>query len=194
MQGIKKQSFIVVISLAITLGIVVAVSFLATRTTFVTTRKGSSQNTSHIVIGDASIAHTYMSLNELKSASTLIVMGTVVGQKSSVGNHGIVYTVSTLRVERILLGKPTTSSTVQVRQQGGIAPDGTRWIVEDFPLLNIGSRYILYLTPSPYAVEFYPVGAPQGVFVVNTNSSVSSLTAVGLSVKDVPLSTFIQEV
>ncbi|HCI79270.1 MAG TPA: hypothetical protein DHW02_06245, partial [Ktedonobacter sp.] len=120
--------------------------------------------------------------------------GTVNTQAVSTADHGTVYTISTIRVEHAFMSKSVAPQTVLVRQQGGVAPDGTQWIVDDFPLLKIGSRYILYLTPSPYGAEFYPVGAPQGVFVVNANTSVSSFTPVGVQVKDVPLNTFAQEI
>lgn len=122
----------------------------------------------------------------------MIVLGTVNSQTTSIGNHGIPYTTSVLSVERTLVGKLTKA--VSVRQTGGVMSDGTQMEVEGFPLLHIGSRYILFLTPSPVPPQMYPVGAFQGVFVVDTNKNVSSLSEQGLPIKDVPLDTFVQEV
>ena len=72
-----------------------------------------------------------------------------------------------------------------------------QWIVEDFPVLSSGNRYILFLTASPIAGEFYPVGAPQGVFTVSAGNQVNSYVTgplEGIPVHDVPLDQVIQAV
>ena len=192
MRGTKKRSFMLVITMNIIFGVVAIAGVVACQATPETTNKVSSSNTSRVVKINASLAHTYTSLKELKRDSILIVQGTVSRQTTSIGNHGIPWTTSTLSVERTLVGK--LPQAVLVRQTGGVTSDGTRWEVEDFPLLQIGSHYILFLTASPIPTELYPVGAPQGVFVVDKNNNVSSLNEEGLPVESIPLNTFVQEV
>jgi len=96
------------------------------------------------------------------------------------------------------MGKSTTGQTVVVKQIGGRTSDGTQWVMDGFPLLKIGTRYVLFLTPSLTPNVFYTVGAPQGVFVTNANGEVDSLTEpniqTGVSVQHVALATFIQNV
>jgi hypothetical protein len=64
-------------------------------------------------------------------------------------------------------------------------------VVSQFPSLQSGERYLLFLTPSPFPGEFYPVGAFQGVFTVSADGLVNNVSqaasATGVSVHDVPL-------
>ncbi|HZU70892.1 MAG TPA: hypothetical protein VFA09_26690 [Ktedonobacteraceae bacterium] len=192
MPNTSKHSPILAVLMKALLAIVMIAGIAACQQSPGMTSKKTSSSTSHIVMVDASLAHIYRSLKELKGDSTLIVLGTVNSQSTSIGNHGIPYTTSVLNIERTLLGKLTKK--VLVRQIGGIMSDGASMEVEGFPLLHIGSRYFLFLTPSPITAQMYPVGAYQGVFVVDTNNQVSSINGQGLPIKDVPLNTFVQEV
>lgn len=194
-----KRITLVIVSMTILLGIVAVVGIIV----FGTALHPAASNTStletsysspRIMLGDSSLTHVYQSLGELKKSSTLVVLGTVTAQSTAVGNHGVVSTISTFQIERALMSKSTTPTTVLVRQTGGVAPDGTQWVLKDFPLLQLNTRYILFLTPSQYSGVFYPVGAPQGVFVAGSSNLVSSLTTKGLSVRNVPFNTFLQEV
>ena len=147
---------------------------------------------------DATFAHNYTSLGEMKGASTLIVLGTVTGQTMVIGSHGVPSTLSTLVIERTLKHTSATVQTVVIKQLGGVTPDGSRWIVENFPSLTIGTRYVLFLTPSLNPGVFYPVGAPEGIYPVSTGGAVNSFTTeaahMGIAIQNVALDLFLQHV
>jgi hypothetical protein len=192
MHTFKKHHFMVIIILVIALGVIGVIGTSAFQEA--QSANQASGKTQHIVTLDGSLAHTYKSLGELKGDSTLIVVGTVSNQQTAVGNHGIPYTNSTFLIERTVMSKSSPSQTILVRQMGGVTSDGTQWVVEGFPLLQTGSRYVLFLTPALSPGEFYTVGAPQGVFTVSAGDTVSSFTNIGVSVKDLPTDTFIQQI
>ena len=134
-----------------------------------------------------SIAKPFPSWGALKGAATFIVLGTAGAQQSTVDQHGQPWTTTTVQVERSLAAKGTADATVRVRQLGGVTPNGTLAQSEDFPLLTVGGRYLLFLTPSPLSGEYYPVGAPQGVFAVTADGHVNSFSAVAAQI-GVPVS------
>ncbi len=181
-------------SIVILAGVAVIAGIVALRPTPVVRSSVPANTPSHVVKINLTLAHTYTSLKELKKDSTLIVLGNVQAQQTFIGAHGVPYTISTFNVERTVMSKSTPSQTVRVRQAGGVTPDGTRWYSEDFPLLQISVRYILFLTPSLDPAVLYPVGAPQGVFTVSASNTVSSFSEVGVLVKGVPLDTFVKEI
>ena len=194
-MGERKRISRVIVSIVVVLGIVIGFSIAACGTRSTASSKESPQKSqSRIMLGEASLAHVYHSLSEMKKSSTIIVLGTVSAQSVVVGLHGVPDTLSTIQVERVLMNALANPKTILVRQTGGVAPNGTQWVLQDFPLLQISSRYILFLTTGQNPGEFYPVGAPQGVFVVGSNNQVNSLTREGLSVTNAPFNTFLQEV
>jgi hypothetical protein len=158
----------------------------------------SSRSDPKVVKIDAVFDRSYTSLGELKGASTLIVLGTVTEQKVSLDSHGVPSTLSTLIIEHTLKGASSVGQAVEIKQPGGVIQDGTQWAMENFPLLKIGTRYFMFLTSSPLPGVFYPVGAPQGVYVVNANRAVNSLTTevaqMGVAVQNVPLDQFTRQV
>ena len=195
MRFTKKSKLRVVSGTILVIGIVVLASIVF----HIQTSTNLSQTTTPRVMRiQASLAHNFTSLGELKGASTLIVVGTMITQKTEIGNHGTPWTLSTLSIERTLMGKSAVGQTVVVKQMGGRTSDGTQWIMDGFPLLKIGTRYVLFLTPSLTLNVFYTVGAPQGVFLTNTNGEVDSLAGpnipTGVAVQHVALATFIQNV
>ncbi len=194
MLNVKKRSFIVIMSILILVGVVVIAGIVALRPTPVVRSNVPANTPSHVVKIDITLAHTYTSLKELKKDSTLIVLGNVQTQQTFIGAHGVPYTISTFNVERTVMSKSTPSQTVHVRQAGGVTPDGTKWYSEEFPLLQIGSRYILFLTPSPDPAVLYPVGAPQGVFTVSASNAVNSFSEVGVLVNNVAFDTFVKDI
>ncbi len=80
MPETSKHSLIVPTLMKILLVIGVIAGFTACQESPNTTSKISSSNTSHVVLVDASLAHTYKSLKDLKRDSTLIVLGTVISR------------------------------------------------------------------------------------------------------------------
>jgi hypothetical protein len=153
-----------------------------------------------VMIGEGSLARVYKSLGELKGASTLIVVGTVTKQRVVMDDPPSPNTLSTFAVARTVWSKGAQPQTIDVRQMGGTAPDGTRWISRDFPALQIGGHYLLFLTPGQNTGQYYPVGAFQGVFAIDVHQSVNPYTAdaahlgVGASISDVPLDQFVQSI
>lgn len=146
-----------------------------------------------------SFANSFTSWGELKGASTLIVLGTAGTHHASGGSATEApWTTTPVHVERLLKGDSGGTKTVLIRQLGGVGPDGSLWSSTDFPLLTPGQRYLLFLTPSLLQDQYYPVGAPQGVFSVTLDGRVNSYSAVvarvGVSVQDAAVEPLIQEV
>jgi hypothetical protein len=143
-----------------------------------------------------SIAKTFKSWGELKGASTLIAFATAGTQQGEIGVQGFPWTTTSVHVEQVLRGSAQVGQTVLVRQVGGTA-GGRTDVADEFPLLSPGTRYLLFLTPSPLSGQWYPVGAFQGVFTVSADGMVNSLvggTAGGMTVKDMALSEVVQAV
>lgn len=162
-----------------------------------TSSKHPTTASSHrIVYGSAQLARNYSSLGQLKGASTLIVLGKVTQQQTRIGSDNFPTTTSEIHVEKVLWSKGEHPQIVKVRQDGGTTADGTEWIMEDFPLFKVGERYLLFLTPSPYAGELYPTGAFEGAFKVDAQNKVNSYApdeaakGVGVNVHDLPLAMF----
>ncbi len=148
---------------------------------------------------DFSLAKSFPSWSALKGAASLIVLGTAGAQHITGGSPtSAPWTTTTIHVERVVQGAGASTQTVLVRQLGGVGPDGTLWNSDDFPLLTKDGHYLLFLTPSPSPAEFYPVGAPQGIFTVSAAGRVSAYNAVaaqvGVAVQDAPLEQIMQAV
>lgn len=201
MRQVRKPGLLASSSIAIVLGGVIVLSILFM--IFVTMASaqqptGSSKSEPKVVKIDGVFDRSYTSLGELKGASTSVLIGTVTAQKVSLDSHGVPSTLSTLAIEQTLKGASAVGQTVEIKQFGGVTQDGTQWVMENFPLLKTGTRYFVFLTPSPLPGVFYPVGAPQGVYVVNASREVNSLTPevaqMGVAVQNVPLDQFTQQV
>jgi len=159
---------------------------------------GATNHTSpHMVHVDGSLADGFASWGKLKGASTLIVVGTAGAQQTTVNSYGEPWTATTVQVDRALKGAGTGPQTVLIRQIGGAASNGV-WNMEGFPLLTPGSRYLLFLTPSPVSGQFYPVGGPQGAFPVSATGAASSYSedaaTVGMSLHGRAIDQVIQDI
>ena len=137
-----------------------------------------------------SLANLYHSWGEIKGAATLVVIGDAgtgqISHPTFVGHQVATeeWTTTPITVDRTLLG--TAPQTVSVLQMG--RPSTSSNIVEsDFPILPSPGKYLLFLTPSPIAGQWYPVGAPQGVFPITPDGKVNAYTNAGIPVRGVSL-------
>ena len=143
-------------------------------------------------IGYANWVGDFRSWGALKGASDLIVAGTAGAQRTTADDHNIPWTATTVRIDRSLQGDIAPGHSVDVRQTGGVTPDGTDIHIQDFPLLTPGTRYLLFLTPAVVVPDqFYPVGAPRGVFTISPDDMVDSYNVaaveIGVAVRGIPL-------
>lgn len=136
------------------------------------------------------LAHWYRSWGELKGASTLVVLGDAgIGQLAHpvfAGDQRAseAWTTTPIAIEQTPLG--TAPHTLSVLQSGRPS-SGSSIVKSDFPILHSPGRYLLFLTPSPIAGQWYPVGAPQGVFPITPDGEVNAYTDAGIAVRSVPL-------
>lgn len=119
-----------------------------------------------------------MTMDDLLKASSLVVLGTVVGQsepflvKSDSGGDPMPYTKFYLQPQRALWGE--SGGTVTVLVEGGEIPGEMKVTFHDAPVLEIGGQYVLFLyeqgnrggVDSPGGC-YYIVGFNQGLFVPN---------------------------
>jgi len=143
-------------------------------------------------IGYANWVGDFRSWGALKGASDLIVVGTAGAQRTTADDHNIPWTATTVRIDRSLQGDIAPGHSVDVRQTGGVTPDGTDIHIQDFPLLTPGTRYLLFLTPAVVVpAQFYPVGALCGVFTISPDDLVDSYNDaaadIGVAVRGIPL-------
>ncbi len=123
---------------------------------------------------DLQLAHNFTSWGQLKGAATFVVVGTAGQQGSSTDRNGFPWTTTTVHVDRIVADPGgLVAQDVTVRQMGSAT-----LTIENFPLLQPGSRYLLFLTPTVVTTDqYYPIGAYQGVFTVAPDDTVRSLTS-----------------
>jgi hypothetical protein len=144
------------------------------------------------------LSREYRSWGELKGASHLVIIGTVGAQSSFKDNHGFPWTNSMIHVQRVIVDRQQSSpKEVTMSQYGVIGDEGVT--VKGFPVLQTGSTYLLFLTPTTLADGFYyPIGQFQGAFTVGTDGLVNSMAmesgAVGLPVNNRPLDEVIADV
>lgn len=143
-----------------------------------------------IEVDHPSLSHVYSTWSELKAASTLVIIGTTGTPQPThpqFEGHQVAsetWTQTPISIERTLLGSAPQSLTIlQMGQPSTSALD----VESDFPILTSGVRYLLFLTPSPIAGQWYPVGATQGVFPVTGDGKVNMYSDVGIPVHDLPL-------
>lgn len=153
-----------------------------------------------VVHVDGSLARVYHNLHELKTASTIIVIGVVKSQHVETGSQPPTYTLSSLSIEQTIWSSASGSvpTSVEVRQVGGQAPDGTISTMDSFPVFSRGARYLLFLTPALAAGEYYPVGAFQGAFSIDASGLARSYSAesaqTGVYINGTPLATMIRNI
>lgn len=126
-----------------------------------------------------SLAHSFTSWGELKGASRMVMAGTATAQTNSAGKHGFRWTSTTILVDRIVASRGQQApQEVRVRQQSSDSD-----VRGAFTILRLGSRYLLFLTPTTVTVdEYYPVGSYQGAFTVSAGNTVNSMSPEGLDV------------
>lgn len=143
-------------------------------------------------IGYANWAGEFRSWGALKGASDLIVVGIASAQHTTVDDHNLPSTATTIQIDHSMQGDIAPGHSVDVRQTGGVTPDGTDIHLQDFPLLTPGTRYLLFLTPAGVVpAQFYPVGALCGVFTISPDDMVDSYNdaaaEIGVAVRGLPL-------
>ena len=175
---------------ALVSGLALVAAIAVVGTSRITTNQPKVAAAPKIEIDHVSLGHVYSNWSEIKGASTLVVIGTAgIPQPAHphfVGHHmaSEIWTQTPITVERTLLG--SASQSLSILQSG--QPSTAALVVEsDFPILTQGTRYLLFLTPSPIPGQWYPVGAPQGVFPISGDAKVNMYTDVGVPVHDLPL-------
>ena len=126
---------------------------------------GCQQEPSGIAVSDGTVDQSqYSSIQELESAADLIVVGTpteLEGFKTDA-----ISTMETVEVDEVLKGEPP--ETLVVVQEGGEAQNEITPPPEEFPLLEVGKTYLLYLNDD-YIHDgetlYTVVGGYQGVAV-----------------------------
>jgi hypothetical protein len=108
----------------------------------------------------------YLSLEELARKADTIVLGTVMQQESAWdAEHTAIYTKVTLAVERVLVGSPMQTVTLQV---AGGAVGGVGMRTSNDAVFREGERVIVCLDTS--AVPGSLVGLQQGKFLVQDDT------------------------
>lgn len=128
---------------------------------------GSSadQQTAHIE--DARLKG-YDSIDALAHDATAVVLIEATAKTSEGSNGGIPFTVSTVRVDQVLRGSVTGSTTVDIRQLG------TRNSNLGYALVRAEQRYVAFLVsyrfPEDEQPEWLIVGESAGLFELNGNA------------------------
>ena len=126
---------------------------------------GCGREPSGIAVSDGAVSEVeYASLEELEAAAELVVVGTPTGLEGF--KTTAISTMATISVEEVLKGEPL--ETLVVVQEGGEAQNEVTPPPEEFPLLETGKRYLLYLN-GDYIRDgetcYTVVGGYQGVAV-----------------------------
>ena len=142
---------------------------------------------------EASIYPNITSWGQLKGLSSLVVIG-VTGAPQPAdpqfqGHHLFKedWTQTPVGIERVLVNTGgAVPPTVSILQMGKPStPDAP--VISDFPILSAGTRYLLFLTPSPIPGQWYPVGAPQGVFTIAASGLANMYSDQGIQIHDAVL-------
>jgi hypothetical protein len=133
------------------------------------------------------------SWGQLKGLSSLVVIG-VAGAPQPANprfqEHPLFkedWTQTPVYIQQVLVSTGgAVPPTVSILQTGKPStPDEP--VTSDFPILSAGTRYLLFLTPSPIRGQWYPAGAPQGVFSVTAGGRVNMYTGQGLQIHNAAL-------
>jgi len=118
----------------------------------------------------------YGSVRELAADSALIIIATPQSQVVTADIDGLIdFTLATVRIDQVIKGPAgvKTGSLIVVRQTGayertGLEKEPNLPQAPPVPLLEMGARYLLYLTPSGLdgdkASQFYITGANAGLY------------------------------
>lgn len=118
----------------------------------------------------ASWAEGYGSIQEMSSASALVVVGRVEGSKQEerqMSGGPLPFTDFEVVVDRTLKGGLAAGAHITVHQTGGIQPDGSTMEIFDDPLFATGSQYLLFLKRDQATGRYFVAGGPEGRFVVD---------------------------
>ncbi|MDA0270915.1 MAG: hypothetical protein O2798_09430 [Chloroflexi bacterium] len=117
----------------------------------------------------ASWHRDYHSFEELlDEPSSVALDGRVVERLEVVALHGIPFTRSAVRVERVLAGESTVEGdTVTVRQTGGTIRGGRAVYISELRLLRPGDHVLLFLIPEPVSGDWAITGGPFGHFMID---------------------------
>ncbi|GMA23474.1 hypothetical protein GCM10025864_12330 [Luteimicrobium album] len=122
---------------------------------------------------DGSRARLYNSPEDMASDSSAVIVGTVSGTRTVDDIDATTdFTLSDLRVDKVLKGGFAEGASITVRQLGSKeqAPPAT--------LLKPGSEYLLYLTASgldgDLAKQYYVTGGNAGLYAASANSTAST--------------------
>jgi hypothetical protein len=142
---------------------------------------GSSyEQTPTTVTLDTSWTRLYHDIKSLKHDSDVVISGTVTGIAKTDTSQSPVMTDYNFQIHQILWDphKRIQGTGLIVRQTGGVA-NGTRYVVEDDPLFQIGQQAVLFLHEfnSGY---YFVLGGPSGRFLVQ-GGIVKTVNAEGVS-------------
>lgn len=117
----------------------------------------------------ASWHRNYLSFAELlDEPQSVALVGRVAERLEVVSLHGMPFTPSTVRVERVLAGDGAAENdTVTVRQTGGTIPGGRAVYLSELRLLRPGDQVLLFLIPDPISDDWAITGGPFGHFMID---------------------------
>lgn len=154
---------------------------------------GCSGQTPSATIGDdapedttvfmhASYPSAFETIDQMGASVDAIVLGEVSTASSNFVKDGLPFTDTTVNIEKWIKGKPSGApKTIRIRQTGGNL-NGTKFEVEDDPILVAGSRSAFFLMRSPIGTYFI-VSGPTGRLPIN---AATVMTMKGSSLKEKP--------
>lgn len=126
-----------------------------------------------------SFAKNYISLDELKDRSVMVLVGQAISHTTTLSQPGnLPWTTTEIDVERMLLNRTGFNpERVLVRQVGPNTE--TMHISAAHPLPELGKRYLLFLTPAVVVDDvYYTVGAYQGVYEITAEETVHPISGL----------------
>jgi hypothetical protein len=140
------------------------------------------------------------SWGQLKGLSSLVVIG-VTGDPQPASpqfqGHPLFkedWVQTPVHIHRVLVNTGRAVPPMVSILQMGKASTPNAPVISNFPILSAGTRYLLFLTPSPISGQWYPVGAPQGVFSVAADGRVNMYTGKGLQIHNAALDQVITKI
>src|SRR5581483_3594909 len=112
----------------------------------------------------------YLTLDEMTTAASAIVRGTVTGSHTTVRGP-VIYTVYTMRISERLKGRPAT--TIDIAIPGGVS-DGVRQTFAGAPELAPGGEYLIFAWRTQSGLNVI-IGLSQGLFSVNSSAGESEV-------------------
>ncbi|MEO1271215.1 MAG: matrixin family metalloprotease [Myxococcota bacterium] len=107
-----------------------------------------------------------LSLEQVSSASERVVLAEVTHQAASF-NGGVIWTVTTIRIEECWSGDCKTGDTMTVRTPGGVVGDIEQRVHGITPM-HTGDHMVLFLEPEPHTLGqvFRPFGMALGALTI----------------------------